>query len=71
MTDLLIPKRYNVIMQDLSSGYLDLVPLGYVNNLSEAITMVKIFREALQKQGKNATVFFQLADIPEHENMDN
>ncbi len=60
--EILVPKRYNVYMQDLSSDYLELKLLGYVRTISEARTMVIAFKESFEKLNmSNTTVFFQHA----------
>lgn len=61
--EILIPHRYNVYMQDLEKGHLELQLLGFVSTIDEAKTMVSIFREAFAKENKQATVFFQHAEV--------
>ena len=50
-------------MQDLEKGHLELQLLGFVSTIDEAKTMVSIFREAFAKENKQATVFFQHAEV--------
>lgn len=62
--EVLIPTRYNVYMQDLSSDYLRLELLGYVNTITEARTMVHAFRESFEKLNiLDSIVFFQHESI--------
>jgi hypothetical protein len=61
--EILIPHRYNVYMQDLEKGHLELELLGFVKTINEAKTMVSVFREVLSKENKSATVFLQHVEI--------
>lgn len=57
--EVLIPHRYNVYMQDLGKDHIELKLLGFVKTINEARAMVAIFREALSKENKSATIVFQ------------
>ena len=46
MNELAIPTRYDIYMQDLTSPYINLVFMGYVRTIGEAITMCKALKEA-------------------------
>lgn len=59
----LVPTRYNIFLQKLDKDHIELEFLGFVNTISEARTMVKIFREVIFEQSLNATVVFEHAKI--------
>lgn len=67
-SEILVPEKYNIYMQDLSKQYLELKLLGYVNSLSEARGMVRVFRETFTNLNmNNATVFFEHEKETVHE----
>ena len=66
MNQILVPKKYELYMQDLSKDFLELTFLGYVRTLSEAKNMCKVFKEVLLNSNK--TVFFRcVVEQPVHQ----
>jgi len=59
MTDIAIPEKYEIYMQDLSKQYIDLKPMGFVKTIEEAQTMCKVFAEcdAETKKGLHTYLF--------------